>query len=473
MQPRESFLLLTVIATSALPLVSLSAEAAPPEWRAYFGNLHAHSSVSDGVESPATAYKHAKQAGVDFLCLSEHNHNLQGSNTTQAGLTTVATEAGKATTSKFVALVGQEFSTIKGGNHVNVYDVSTQVPQELLSDYKRLFEEWLPEYQRRNPTRVVVAQFNHPENANFDYGHSGYTVKRNGVVKEFPNYAGDVAGFVRGADEWVRTIAILSGPADVNRKSETALPFGEHRDIETAKVRLWQTYLDWGLHLSPVADQDNHSASWGNRTAARTGVWVKGPLTRESLLRAIKANRTFATEDSNLSLWVSVGGQPMGSRISPPSDGRLTVEVEFIDADEPDARYSVELLREIIGDGNPPEVVDESGLVEGGATWTTTVDEDGSQSAAYLVKVTQFSTGGKRDDAWAAPTWIDTSVMPPIEEVGDDSGAVAAGVRYVGTRNGSVYHFPECRDAVRIKPDNLIGFAEKPAGRRLHRGCPR
>ena len=45
----------------------------PPDnggWKIYFGNLHSHSSASDGVGSPSEAYTYAKDEGkLDFMCL--------------------------------------------------------------------------------------------------------------------------------------------------------------------------------------------------------------------------------------------------------------------------------------------------------------------------------------------------------------------------------------------------------------------
>lgn len=39
-----------------------------------FGNLHSHSSYSDGLGEPAEAYEMACDAGLDFFAVTEHNH---------------------------------------------------------------------------------------------------------------------------------------------------------------------------------------------------------------------------------------------------------------------------------------------------------------------------------------------------------------------------------------------------------------
>jgi len=40
----------------------------------YRGNLHCHSTNSDGDSSPAFLAKFYKDAGFDFLCITDHNH---------------------------------------------------------------------------------------------------------------------------------------------------------------------------------------------------------------------------------------------------------------------------------------------------------------------------------------------------------------------------------------------------------------
>ena len=43
----------------------------------FFGNLHSHTSYSDGSGTPDQAYKWARDtAKLDFLAITEHNHRL-------------------------------------------------------------------------------------------------------------------------------------------------------------------------------------------------------------------------------------------------------------------------------------------------------------------------------------------------------------------------------------------------------------
>jgi hypothetical protein len=51
--------------------------------------------------------------------------------------------------------------------------------------------------------------------------------------------------------------------------------------------------------------------------------------------------------------------------------------------------------------------------------------------------------------------------------------AAPSHAKFVGSKNSQVYHLPGCKDAQRIKPENLVEYDEAPAGKRLHEGCPK
>src|SRR5262245_13012981 len=62
--------------TVILAAVALSSGAgsATAQDKVFFGNLHSHTSYSDGLGMPGEAYDHARNAGLDFMALTEHNH---------------------------------------------------------------------------------------------------------------------------------------------------------------------------------------------------------------------------------------------------------------------------------------------------------------------------------------------------------------------------------------------------------------
>ena len=449
---------LSILSACAVLLVPVKGQPADPDagWKAFFGNLHAHTGVSDGVERPEAAYEFARKEGkIDFLCLSEHNHL-----STQAGLDETDQAASTATSANFVGLVGQEFSVIDFGNHVNIYDVSQQIPKQMNSNYRKLFGEWLQKYQDDNASRTVVAQFNHAKSVNKDYG----IVK----MKEFDNYGGNWDLFVKEVDPWVSLIAVISGPADSNWPKDKTPIKDEHRDMDENLVRIWHTYLDKGMHLSPTADQDNHRLSWGTRTKARTGVWVNGAMTRTALLTAMKEGRAFASEDPSLKVWFSINGQPMGSQIPDPGESDLSIMVRVTNDDEAGSRYIATLYREVPGDGERAIPLDgESEQLANGEAWRVLREHLPGVHEAFIVHVRQVEAGNHVDDAWTAPIWIVPNDAEPVSDEPTEEG-------FVRSKNSKVYHVKSCAIAKQIQANgNLVPHVPKEGdGTRLHKNCP-
>ncbi len=53
------------------------------------------------------------------------------------------------------------------------------------------------------------------------------------------------------------------------------------------------------------------------------------------------------------------------------------------------------------------------------------------------------------------------------------AGKPDGAVKFVGSKNRDVYHYPTCRDVQKIKAENRVEYTEAPPGKRLHKGCPR
>ena len=69
---------LSVIAISmalALSFAFIATSTPDQGWNFYFGNLHAHTSYSDGMGTPTEAYSHVSKAGVmDLFSTTEHGY---------------------------------------------------------------------------------------------------------------------------------------------------------------------------------------------------------------------------------------------------------------------------------------------------------------------------------------------------------------------------------------------------------------
>lgn len=97
--------------------------------------------------------------------------------------------------------------------------------------------------------------------------------------------------------------------------------------------------LKSGLRFGFVASTDNHRGYPGAYGEGIMGVWARD-LTRDALLEAIHARRTYAATGDRIAVEFTVNGQPMGAELAPTSDRQIDVRVE---GQDPIA--AVELIR--------------------------------------------------------------------------------------------------------------------------------
>jgi len=464
------------------PVVAFSAHP-----KIFFGGLHAHTSYSDGMGTPADAFTRARDLGkMDFLAVTEHNHiEADGSGERKDGILIAKQPAlyngadpaslmSAARTftvdDQFVALAAQEFSTISSGNHTNVFEIK-DIINVTNGDYKTLFDTWLPQHPD-SLGEPPLAQFNHPD--------VKADLNPNTPVKERENDYGygefnkSFAELRQHAEKNVSLIEIVSGPA-LTDGSDLPIKSGNRHE------RDYWYYLNEGFHLAPTANQDNHFRTWGTITHARTAV-LADRLTKADILHALKARRVYATEDQNLQLHFRVNGQEMGSIIRVPQPQDLTIEVEIADPDEPNATYKVELYRDAVG-GPMIEDPVETQEQEGDGTLSFTDQRFESGVVFFFIKVSQEGADGKEDFAWTAPVWLElgqpipTPTPTPAPPSQPTPTPVASpppsAVKFVSSRKSDVYHFANCADVANIKPENRLETTTPPEDKTLHKNCPR
>jgi len=275
--------------------------AAEPPMSAYHGDIHNHTSYSDGSGTPTEALAAGKAAGFDFMAITDHSYKIDDAKWAD----TLAAVNAATQNGVFVALRGFEYTQGAEG-HINVYNtvrhaVRTTVADCTYCDYTpnleagvtvQGFYPWLA----ITGTQAIddagtVMQFNHPGWINFN----DWT---------YHPEVGDTARL-----------------EEVGNGSGTSYAFSEEEYIRS---------LDYGWKVGATNNADTHSTSWGTNTPHRTGVWMR-TLTRSDLLEALRERRTFATEDANYALYIKGNGAWMGTEI--PNTGQIVFEVYANDPD--------------------------------------------------------------------------------------------------------------------------------------------
>lgn len=387
--------------TFSVILTAWAALTASPTARAqslqvYFGNLHSHTSYSDGRATPEVAYAHARDvAGLDFLAITEHNHPDAGRIAEDPQLysgsvtTSLISTAGRFTENgRFIAIYGQEFSSIGSGNHANVFEVgevirTNDVPN---GSWDKLLNDWLPaHFDSQNAPPLML--LNHPATSKSpqskEYG-----------IDDFSS----IDAWRTKLDAHAQLINIVNGPS--HDQSKPAAP------SESEFLR----YLNMGLHLAPTADQDNHRENWGSAADTRTAV-IATELTKPSILAALRARHVYATEDRNLRIVATVNGQLAGTRFQgtqvPVAGTGLSIEVQINDDDEDSAFYTIDVYADHVGGDEKADVVKRFERSGNGTFPLDGITYAGGDQY-FFIRIEQTDDDAVEiDRAWLAPVWFE------------------------------------------------------------------
>lgn len=357
---------------------SIACAAAGQTYHFYFGNIHAHSSYSDGTKDgaqtgvlkPADCYRYAKSAEhFDFLGISEHNH-LQAKMHLASYAKGLAEAKASNEDGKFVCLYGMEYGVIKNGGHVIIYGFDKLIGWETgnynvfsaKSDYSHLFELIADQ-------PGAFATLAHP--ATTDY---------NDLISK--RYDPTI-------DEAVTGVAISSGPA-----FSTAENYSNR-----AQIRYYGYYkklLALGYKVGPTMDHDNHYTTFGHMSPTRT-VLLSQALSRDSLLAAYHAGRFYASEDWDTQVDFRINGQPLGSQLSGVNNIKLTATVN--DPDPGDNIQSIQLWYGQPGSGKIAKVLR---TITGQSSFQLPIKLKAGERFYYFLEVMQLDG----DRVVTSPIWV-------------------------------------------------------------------
>ena len=298
----------------------------------------------------------------------------------------------RAANPDFMALYGLEWGVISNGGHLNIINPDALPSWEYTAGGALIGEVATPksDYATLYATmrqRGWIGQFNHPSSAQFAIGGTGMAYNADGA-------------------EVMVLAEILNSSAFSTNTTQT-------ETSRSSYVGAWNTLLERGYKVAPATNQDNHCANWGLSFTNRTGVLLPNgvALSSSAFIDALKARRTFATEDGTGQLVLTANGRVMGETFS--NTGPLTLTVNY-------ASTSGQTVQRVqFFEGVPGRNGTVTQLTEGSGTHTFTPSEG---AHFYYALVTQAN--GLR--LWSAPVWVN-------QGAGGDTTAPTATASVTGT----------------------------------------
>lgn len=332
------------------------------DWNLYFGQLHAHTDISNGAGSVEEAFQYASQVdGLDFFAVTDHSDSFDNADMgaidadgADIGADWAAGKqaAASVTGEDFVGLFGFEMTwpEDKQLGHISTFNTPGWQTRDQ-ADFENVPTALENYYKALTAVPGSVSQFNHPDTVHGDFERFDHYSPQYDAVVSLLEVAGE------------------DGVVDC-----------EYYDLA----------LDKGWHVAPTNNQNNHDGQWGDASGARTVVLAKS-LTEEALYAAMKDRRVYATQDSDLAIFYELNGTVMGSIIPKSEEAEITV---FLSDPTDEAIGNVE----VVTDGG--EVID-SAYVE---TPSQVLELSASCGHSYYyLRITQPDG----DVAVTAPVWMD------------------------------------------------------------------
>jgi len=356
------------------------------QFQLYFGQLHSHTTYSDGSGSLESALEYIaslpESANVDFVAFTDHSNyfDASGAANPEAALydMSVATAASQklwaeyvgamkdfnAKQSDVIAVPGFEMTWSGGPGHINTFNTPGIVSRNNTTLNNKTADAGMKAY---------YALLSQPEGADSisQFNHPGSTF---GTFTDFAYWDAVV-------DTRIQLVEVGNGEGQIGAG-------GYYPSYE-----YYTMALDKGWHVAPTNNQDNHKGKWGNANDARD-VIITDDFSEEGIYAAIRAMRMYATEDKNLEIGYTVNGQMLGSTISEVPE-KLNIDVTVYD---PDASDSISKVEVIVNSGKVAYTWSDPADLADGAL-SVELDPDYSY---YYIRVTE----GDGDLAVTAPVWV-------------------------------------------------------------------
>ncbi|SCZ79589.1 CehA/McbA family metallohydrolase [Pseudobutyrivibrio xylanivorans] len=340
------------------------------KYNIYFGQIHAHTSISDGAGTLEEALKHATNVdNLDYIVITDHSNSID--NEKESKITENVDKSAtdewtyahnlvkQYSTDKFTCAYGYEMTWSNGLGHINTYNTPgfQSRTQTAYSTYATALQNY---YEALRSVPDSISQFNHPGTTFGDFQDFAYYTEEN--------------------DALITMIEVGNGEGTIG--SSGYFPSYEY----------YTRALDKGWHVAPTNNQDNHKGKWGDANTART-VMLADTNDETAIYDAMRNYRIYATEDNDLSVYYTLDNNIMGTILEKDAVGD-TVELKAEIKDPTDSKIG---RVEVIVNGG------QSIAMENVATNEKTVTfEVPSSYSYYYLKITEDDG----DIAVTAPVWV-------------------------------------------------------------------
>lgn len=284
------------------------------EFNIYFGNLHSHSAMSDGLRKPDSAYSNGRNTGnLDFLALTDHSNlfdeQFDWDKSRKWAELKISADSNTVNGS-FVGIRGYELTWYKSQGHMNVYNTDFfDTAGNMEFDDVYAFYDYIKQYP------AAICKWNHAWDETT-------TPRFNGRLPY--------------DEDFDKVVYLIGARALVHPTYGPTYYYSHYIDA-----------LDKGWHVAPSGNEDNHNADWGNKTfhgkKVRTAILAES-LTRDRIFDAIRQYRVYSTSDVNMQIFYRINGQIMGSTLSNPPT--LNFNIRVTDPDTNDRITKIEILTE-------------------------------------------------------------------------------------------------------------------------------
>ncbi len=394
------------ICTTLLGLLCLTAACprANAQFNHYYGNTHSHTWYSDGNkekindpnwvnDTPLESFQYADAAQrMDFLGISDHNHNEGNAATSPQNMTLARYHAGvndatAANNAAFIAMYGMEWGTISTGGHLNVYGMGNNLIgwQTGLNDIFVAKGDYLGingimSKVAATPNAFVTAC--HPNTADYD------------------NLIAAATPFNANADKAFRAVAVKSG-SNYNA-SPTSVNYNNYNGENTA-ITYFDYYRDVlakGYHVGAIIDHDNHYSNFGASTQARTAILATS-LSPANIADAFMNRRFFATDDWTAKIDFRINALIMGTINA--QNANPAISISITDGEITESVANIQLYYGIPGSGARATIL-SANTATNTLNFTHTIAVNAEYYYFFVI------TQGDGDDIISSPIWFKKAV---------------------------------------------------------------